>query len=96
LGGLGISFLVASGIWISLKRKAKNVQAQQLGKWKYPNILIVILMFGFMYYSLFSSYSITILQFNIITVSWAALIIITRYLFFKNRKRRQPKKYQSQ
>lgn len=53
-------------------------------------------MFGFMYYSLFSSYSITILQISIITGNWAALIIITRYLFLKNRKRRQPKKYQSQ
>ncbi|MFT6880235.1 MAG: hypothetical protein ACJARG_001167, partial [Arcticibacterium sp.] len=33
---------------------------------------------------------------SIITGNWAALIIITRYLFLKNRKRRQPKKYQSQ
>ncbi|MEM6633619.1 MAG: PepSY-associated TM helix domain-containing protein, partial [Bacteroidota bacterium] len=39
-GGLSISGLVLTGIWISLKRKVKDRQrrkAQRLGVWKYVN-----------------------------------------------------------
>jgi uncharacterized iron-regulated membrane protein len=85
-GGLAISFLVGTGIWISLKRKikdAKKAKAQQLGKWKYPNILIMILMFGFMYYILFSRYSVNVLQFSIITVSWISTIYLSWLIYVK-------------
>lgn len=86
LGGLGISFLVATGIWISLKRKIKNIntaEMQKLGKWRYPNMAIMSLMFGFMYYMLFARYSINVVQFSIITGAWIILILLTRLIYIK-------------
>ena len=84
LGGLAISFLVATGIWISLKRRVKDAQkakAQKTGKWKYPNLLIVLLMFGFMYATLITRYSVSTLQFIIITGGWLILMAIGWFIF---------------
>ena len=85
-GGLGVTFLVGTGIWISLKRKIKNVKqakAQQLGKWKYPNILVLLFMFGFMYYNLFSRYSINTYQFTVISILWGLLIFLGWLIYVK-------------
>ena len=83
-GGLGISFLVGTGIWISLKRKVKNAKkakVQRLGGWKYPNIFFVGLMFWFMYNTLFSRYAINASQFIVITLGWIILIALGWYIY---------------
>ncbi|MEM6722619.1 MAG: PepSY domain-containing protein, partial [Bacteroidota bacterium] len=85
-GGLGISFLVGTGIWISLKRKVKDAQkarAQKLGKWKYPNLIVVGLLFVFMYGILFGLYSINWYQFTWITLFWIILIGLTWWIYVK-------------
>jgi uncharacterized iron-regulated membrane protein len=84
--GLAITFLVGTGIWISLKRKIKDVtkgRAKQLGKWKYLNALVVVLMFGFMFYILFSSYAVNTWQIAIIIVSWLVLFILGWLVYVK-------------
>lgn len=89
ISGLSISFLVGTGIWISLKRKVRNAQkakAQQLGKWKYANWAVATLMFGFMYYTLFSRYSINAAQFFIVTFGWAVLAYMIWLVYQKKIK----------
>ncbi|MBV6645066.1 MAG: PepSY domain-containing protein [Cyclobacteriaceae bacterium] len=84
LGGLGISFLVATGIWISLKRKIKNlkkVNSRKMGVWKSINGFFLLLMFGFMYHSLFSRYAINAFQFMVITLGWLLLYLTINYVF---------------
>ncbi|MEM1214918.1 MAG: PepSY-associated TM helix domain-containing protein [Bacteroidota bacterium] len=85
-GGLGISFLVGTGIWISLKRKVRNARqakAQRLGKWKYVNALVVLLMFGFMYSTLFERYAVQGRQFWLITITWVGLIYLAWFIYQK-------------
>jgi|AntRauTorckE5430_2_1112549.scaffolds.fasta_scaffold01092_5 uncharacterized iron-regulated membrane protein len=68
--GLGISGMVLSGIWISLKRKVKSEtarRAQRLGGWKYYNWVVVVLMFGFMFKRLVVGYQ----------ASWSILLLIS-------------------
>lgn len=94
LGGLAVTFLVGTGIWISLKRKIKNAQkskAQQLGAWKYLNILILLSMFGFMYYTLFSTYSISTPQFCLITIGWILLVFLARIIYVKKINKQRSK-----
>lgn len=89
-GGLGITFLVGSGIWISLKRKVKNIKkakAQRLGGWKYPNLIIVFLMFVSMYISLFNHYAAPLFQVSVITLCWAITIYLGWYVYIKKIKR---------
>jgi len=89
-GGFGISFLVATGLWISLKREIKNLreaQRQKMGVWKYVNGFFVLLMTGCMYYSLFSRYAISTFQFVVITVGWLSFYLMANYLFNNVAKR---------
>lgn len=89
-GGASISFLVGTGIWISLKRQIKNIKkakAQQLGYWKYVNMLIVVMMFGFMYHALFHRYFINNFQFGIITISWLSILYISWIIYVKKLKK---------
>ena len=82
--GLGISGLVLSGIWISLKRKVKNrrkQQAQKLGAWKYVNWAVVLAMFGFMYYFLLARYSVSFTALTTITLGWTILGVLAWYIF---------------
>lgn len=86
LGGLGITFLVGTGIWISLKRRIKNTQKaknQQLGRWKYLNILVMLSLYGFMYHILFSRYSISLSQFCVITLCWILLLFLAWLIYVK-------------
>lgn len=86
IGGLGISFLVGTGIWISLKRKikdARKARAQQLGKWKYANLLVVVLMFGFMFYVLVTRYAVSAWQIAIITASWVFIVYLGWLVYIK-------------
>lgn len=86
LGGLGITFLVGSGIWISLKRKVHNARqekAQRLGRWKYVNYGVTALMFLAMYIILFLRYGINASQFTTITFGWVGAILLAWYIYVK-------------
>jgi uncharacterized iron-regulated membrane protein len=84
LAGLGISGLVLTGIWISLKRKVKSEEArkaQRLGGWKYFNWAVVLLMFGFMYQHLTVRYQADWPLLLLILVGWALVGLGAWYLF---------------
>lgn len=84
IAGLGISGLVLTGIWISLKRKVKNrrkQQEQRPGVWKYVNWTIVLAMFAFMYYILISQYNASFTALIVITLGWIILGLLTWYIF---------------
>ncbi|MEM6633620.1 MAG: hypothetical protein AAF694_28360 [Bacteroidota bacterium] len=83
-GGLSISGLVLTGIWISLKRKVKDRQrrkAQRLGAWKYVNgffgVLILICMYAFLVLRYAASLPIILL----ITGGWGFLAVLAWYVF---------------
>ncbi|MEM6346771.1 MAG: PepSY-associated TM helix domain-containing protein [Bacteroidota bacterium] len=83
-GGLGISSLVLSGIWISLKRKVRNeVQAkrQRLGKWRYVNWTFVILTWLVMYVMLITIYRASFGAIFSITLGWGLLCFLAWYIF---------------
>ncbi|MEL7161318.1 MAG: PepSY-associated TM helix domain-containing protein, partial [Bacteroidota bacterium] len=85
LAGLGISGLVLTGIWISLKRKVKSEaakRAQRLGGWKYYNWAVVALMLSFMYYHLIVRYQASWQLLLLISVGWTLLGGGAWYLFF--------------
>jgi uncharacterized iron-regulated membrane protein len=82
--GLGISSLVLSGIWISLKRKVKTLakqQKQRMGIWKYINWLIFLILIGFMYNMLISTYHASVLALATVTGGWMIFIAAAWYLF---------------
>ncbi|MEM6321536.1 MAG: PepSY-associated TM helix domain-containing protein [Bacteroidota bacterium] len=83
-GGLAITGLVGTGIWISLKRKVKNEkqrQAQRLGKWKWVNGVIFGLMAVIMYYILIKIYAASWVMLTAITLGWAILIGLAWYIY---------------
>jgi len=85
LAGLGISGLVLTGIWVSLKRKVKSEaakRAQRLGGWKYYNWAVVALMLSFMYYHLIVRYQASWQLLLLISVGWTLLGGGAWYLFF--------------
>lgn len=81
--GMGISSLVLSGIWISLKRKAMNRKRQNKvrGVWKYVNWSTYGVMMYFMYSKLFSVYHASLTSITIISLGWLSLITLTYYVF---------------
>ncbi len=84
VAGLGISGLVLTGIWVSLKRRFKSRQqqkAQQMGIWKYINWAIFIIMLSFMYYFLIVRYSASITALTVITIGWVVFIALGWYIF---------------
>lgn len=83
-GGLAISGLVLTGIWISLKRKVKNEQkrkAHRMGAWKYVNWGLVGLMLVLMYGSLVARYQASATVIIAITIFWVVLAALGYYLF---------------
>ncbi|MEM1119119.1 MAG: PepSY domain-containing protein, partial [Bacteroidota bacterium] len=83
-GGLAITGLVGTGIWISLKRKVKNEkqrQAQRLGKWKWVNGVIFGLMAVIMYYILIKIYAASWVMLSVITLGWGILIGLAWYVY---------------
>ena len=89
-GGLGISTLILTGLWIGFKRKVKNVQkqkAQKMGIWKYINWVIFGVILFFMYYFLIVRYHVSSEVLTFITVSLTIFILLGWYLFdFKIKK----------
>lgn len=82
--GLGISSLILSGIWITLKRNAvsrKKNKIEVLGIWKYINWLIYGIMMYFMYSRLVTTYHASPLGITIISIGWLVLIGLAYYVF---------------
>ena len=81
LAGLGITFLVGSGIWIYLKKKQQKNDSLDIGKWKYLNVGILLLMLSSMYYSLFTEYAVNLFQVTIITLVWISIALLLWYVY---------------
>jgi len=82
--GLGISSLVLSGIWITLKRRAIQRKKQHkpiLGKWKFINWGIYIFMMVSMYVQLVGRYHTSITGIVVISCGWILVLLLTYYVF---------------
>ena len=82
--GLGISSLVLSGIWITLKRKAikrKKSRQPTMGIWKYLNWFVYGIMLVFMYSSLIEKYHTSPSTLFIISLGWFVLGGFLYYIF---------------
>jgi uncharacterized iron-regulated membrane protein len=82
--GLGISSLILSGIWITLKRKAINKRKRNtktLSVWRYINWSIYGVMLSFMYYKLIITYRASIIAVMIISTGWLIFIGLGYYIF---------------
>lgn len=82
--GLGISSLILSGIWITLKRRAmqrRQKKAKIMGFWKYVNWAFCAAMLGYMYYIIFTRYQASVLATAIISLGWAGLALLAYYIF---------------
>lgn len=84
LGGLAISGLVLTGMWISQKRKIKDEKkrkAKKMGIWKYVNWTIYGIVLAFMYYFLIVRYDAPIGALILVTVGWVCFVLCWWYLF---------------
>lgn len=84
IGGLGISFLVASGIWITLKRKkirAKKERGKIMGKWKIVNWIFYLMMLFFMYAIVITRYGVSSKVVIIISIGWLMFLGVMYYIF---------------
>lgn len=84
IAGLGISSLVLSGIWTTLKRKKnrrKKEQIKVMGKWKYLNGLFYLTMLIFMYIIIITRYEASIKVIFIISAGWSIFMAIAYYIF---------------
>jgi uncharacterized iron-regulated membrane protein len=82
--GLGISSLVLSGIWITLKRKAKHRKKGHtniMGGWKYLNYIFFAAMILCMYSQLIWGYNISFKNFVVISIGWTVFIGLGYYIF---------------
>lgn len=81
--GIGISSLILSGIWITLKRKAAKKKGKKepvLGVWKYVNFGVNAALLFFMYKTLIKSLVATHIIIYI-TLIWCLLIVLAYYIF---------------
>jgi uncharacterized iron-regulated membrane protein len=83
LMGLGISSLVLSGIWITLKRRAiqKKKHKPILGKWRFFNWGVYIFMIVSMYVQMVNRYHTSIAGIIIISCGWLVFLLATYYVF---------------
>ncbi|WP_318309238.1 PepSY-associated TM helix domain-containing protein [Flagellimonas crocea] len=82
--GLGISSLVLTGIWITLKRKALQRKKQHkpiLGKWKFVNWGIYLFMMISMYVQLVGRYHTSITGIMVISCGWLIFLGLAYYVF---------------
>ncbi|WP_300433736.1 PepSY domain-containing protein [Christiangramia sp.] len=80
--GMGISFLILSGIWITLKRKAaKSKKDVVMGWWGYLNWGIFLLIMSGMYAMLIEQYKASPNSILIISVGWIIFLALTYYIF---------------
>lgn len=78
--GLIISGLVASGIWVHLKRSKKKGNGG-MGYWKYVNWVIMGVVFICMLYMLFTTYQVSVKALISILAGWFILLGIVFYVF---------------
>jgi uncharacterized iron-regulated membrane protein len=88
--GVGISSLVASGLWISLKRQAKSARKIKPGKWKYLNYVIVSVFLIVMNYILLNKYQATIALVTAIDAGWLILGFLMWYIYVDQLKLNKP------
>lgn len=84
IAGLGISSLVLSGIWITLRRKKikqKKKESKIMGVWKYINGLFYLIMLLFMYSIIITRYSASTKVVSIISIGWLVFMAIGYYIF---------------
>ena len=83
LMGLGISSLVLSGIWITLKRRAIQRKRHKpiLGKWKFINWGVYTFMMVSMYVQMVNRYHTSIAGILIISCGWLVFLLATYYVF---------------
>lgn len=86
MGGLAISGLVLTGMWVSQKRRvkmrnAKQRRVQQMGSWKYVNWGLLATLLICMYAILITHYEATPAILTVITLAWAMSITAWWYLF---------------
>ncbi len=82
--GLGITSLVGSGIWITMKRKALKIKKNKekvMGFWRYVNWGMFAVMMFFMYYSAIDRYEVSTVGLLAISVGWLAFLAAVYYLF---------------
>lgn len=82
--GLGISLLVLSGIWITLKRKAiqkKQSHTSVMGIWKYINGGVYVVLLCFMYISLIQRYHVSSKTLFIVGFGWLVVMRASYYVF---------------
>ncbi|MEM7107678.1 MAG: PepSY-associated TM helix domain-containing protein [Bacteroidota bacterium] len=80
IGGMAISGLVLSGIWVALKRTA-HYQKPKRKTWKYINYVFTGLMLFFMYGTLITRYSASSLSIVIISLIMLILVVSSWYIF---------------
>ncbi|MFD1615960.1 PepSY-associated TM helix domain-containing protein [Gelatiniphilus marinus] len=84
VAGLGISSLVLSGIWITIKRKKikqKNKDTKVMGVWRYVNWGFYLVMLAFMYSIIVSRYNASTKVVFIISLGWLVFMAIGYYIF---------------
>ncbi|MFV0565082.1 MAG: PepSY-associated TM helix domain-containing protein [Flavobacteriaceae bacterium] len=85
--GCGISFLILSGIWITLKRqklqqnKNKNKTQKAMGWWRYINWALSLIVVGFMYSSIVSRYGASLKAIFVISFGVVCFIGLGYYIF---------------
>ncbi|SEG15342.1 PepSY-associated TM helix domain-containing protein [Algoriphagus boritolerans] len=84
VGGLAICGLILSGIWIALKRQAKQVVEKGmkvLGIWKYLNWALTLFIVGYMYYFMIARYALPISSLIIVSSILVLLGTLAWYIF---------------
>ncbi|MEM9858422.1 MAG: PepSY-associated TM helix domain-containing protein [Bacteroidota bacterium] len=81
IGGMAISALVLTGIWTALKRTVSKTGKQMLGVWKPINLVLVILLTGFMYYFLVVKYATSLRALSVISVLLVLFFAAGWYIF---------------
>lgn len=82
--GLGISSLILSGIWITLKRKAhkkRKSQKKVMGKWGYINWSIYAIIIFYMYAMIITRYKVSVFVILIVSLGWTVFLLLTYYIF---------------
>lgn len=83
-GGLAICFLILSGLWVALKRNAKQIREngfQVLGFWKYLNWGMAVVIIGYMYHFLIFRYSLSWFPLAMVAIIIGVLLYLAWYIF---------------
>lgn len=82
--GLGISGLILTGIWITMKRQAvkrKSKQKPVMGIWRYINWGIFVVFAVLMYSTLINRYHASAQALTVISAGWLVFLFLSYYIF---------------